>query len=70
MLQAKTGRTWYKHFIQEYGQWSSNGKGHLILSTYPFDSTGYTTITAVIGSQWCRRGGAGDDHRQRPQPST
>ncbi|MBA3638669.1 MAG: endonuclease/exonuclease/phosphatase family protein [Acidobacteriota bacterium] len=49
MLQSKTGRTWYKHFIQEYGQWSSNGKGHLILSTYRFDSTGYTTITQSSG---------------------
>ena len=49
MLQSRTGRTWYKHFIQEYGQWSSNGKGHLILSTYPFSSTGYTTITQSSG---------------------
>ncbi|MDQ3418903.1 MAG: hypothetical protein M3541_08990 [Acidobacteriota bacterium] len=49
MLQSKTGRTWYAHFIQEYGQWSSNGKGHLILSTYPLDSTGYTTTTPSSG---------------------
>lgn len=49
MLQSKTGRTWYKHFIQEYGQWSSNGKGHLILSTHPFDSKGYSTITQSSG---------------------
>ena len=35
LLQAKTGKTWYYHFAQEWGQWSSNGKGNLILSTYP-----------------------------------
>jgi endonuclease/exonuclease/phosphatase family metal-dependent hydrolase len=49
MLQSKTGRTWHAHFIQEYGQWSSSGKGHLILSTYPFDSTAYTTIPQSSG---------------------
>lgn len=49
MLQAKTGRTWYAHFSQEYGRWSSNGKGHLILSTYPFQSTGHVATTPSSG---------------------
>jgi endonuclease/exonuclease/phosphatase family metal-dependent hydrolase len=49
MIQAKTGRTWYAHFAQEYGQWYSNGKGHLILSTYPIESYNYSTITASSG---------------------
>ncbi len=49
MLQAKTGRTWYMHFAQEYGQWSSNGKGHVILSAYPLDSVSFTTITQSSG---------------------
>ncbi len=35
LLQQKTGKTWYIHFAQEYGDWNSNGKGNLILSTYP-----------------------------------
>ena len=35
LLQAKTGKTWYYHFAQEYGNWYANGKGSLILSTYP-----------------------------------
>lgn len=49
MLQSKTGSTWYAHFAQEFGQWSSNGKGHLILSKYPFDSVNHTTITQSSG---------------------
>jgi endonuclease/exonuclease/phosphatase family metal-dependent hydrolase len=49
LLQSKTGRTWYYHFAQEFGDWSSPGKGHLILSTYPFDSTSYTTTTQSSG---------------------
>jgi endonuclease/exonuclease/phosphatase family metal-dependent hydrolase len=39
LLQTKTGKTWYYIFAQEFGDWSSNGKGNLILSTVPFDST-------------------------------
>ncbi|HVL69554.1 MAG TPA: hypothetical protein VM364_20010, partial [Vicinamibacterales bacterium] len=39
MLEQKTGRRWYSHFSQEFGAWSSNGKGHQILSVYPFEST-------------------------------
>jgi endonuclease/exonuclease/phosphatase family metal-dependent hydrolase len=39
LMEAKTGRTWYMVFAQEYGAWTSNGKGHLILSTYPLEST-------------------------------
>ena len=26
-------------FAQEFGAWTSNGKGNLILSTYPIEST-------------------------------
>ena len=39
LLQQKTGKTWYYVFAQEFGQWSSNGKGNLILSTYPINTT-------------------------------
>lgn len=39
LLQSKTGRTWYYVFAQEFGDWSSNGKGNLILSTVPFSFT-------------------------------
>ncbi len=39
LLQSKTGRTWYYIFAQEYGNWSSNGKGNLILSKVPFKHT-------------------------------
>jgi endonuclease/exonuclease/phosphatase family metal-dependent hydrolase len=35
LLQQKTGKTWYYVFAQEFGEWSSNGKGNLILSTFP-----------------------------------
>jgi endonuclease/exonuclease/phosphatase family metal-dependent hydrolase len=52
LLQQKTGRTWYMHFFQEFGQWSSNGKGHVILSVYPFDSIGNTTTTPSSGLKW------------------
>src|SRR5215207_2783635 len=38
-LETKTGKRWYYTFAQEYGNWSSNGKGNLILSTVPFYST-------------------------------
>jgi endonuclease/exonuclease/phosphatase family metal-dependent hydrolase len=54
LLEQKTGRRWYSHFAQEFGQWSSNGKGHQILSVYPFDSVSYSTITQSSGL-----GGAG-----------
>lgn len=39
LLQAKTGKTWYYLFAQEFGDWSSNGKGNLILARVPFTST-------------------------------
>ncbi len=39
LLQSKTGKTWYYIFAQEFGAWSSNGKGNLILSTVPFSFT-------------------------------
>jgi endonuclease/exonuclease/phosphatase family metal-dependent hydrolase len=39
LLQQKTGRTWYYVFAQEYGQWSSNGKGNIIYSTYPIEAS-------------------------------
>ncbi len=49
LLQQKTGRTWYAHFYQEFGDWSSSGKGHVILSIYPLESTGHTTLTPSSG---------------------
>jgi len=39
LLQQKTGKTWYYTFAQEWGEWTSNGKGNLILSTAPFEYT-------------------------------
>ena len=39
LMETKTGRTWYTLFAQEFGAWSANGKGHLILSTYPLEAT-------------------------------
>ena len=39
LLQQKTGKTWYYMFAQEFGDWSSNGKGNMILSTYPISYT-------------------------------
>jgi endonuclease/exonuclease/phosphatase family metal-dependent hydrolase len=39
LLQSKTGKTWYYLFAQEFGDWSSNGKGNLILSRKPFIAT-------------------------------
>jgi endonuclease/exonuclease/phosphatase family metal-dependent hydrolase len=52
LLQAKTGRVWYSHFTQEYGNWTGNGKGSQILSTFPFDTTDQTLIVygRVIGA--------------------
>jgi endonuclease/exonuclease/phosphatase family metal-dependent hydrolase len=35
LLESKTGRTWYMVWAQEYGQWTSNGKGNLLLSRFP-----------------------------------
>jgi endonuclease/exonuclease/phosphatase family metal-dependent hydrolase len=37
LLQQKTGKTWYYSFAQEFGDWSSNGKGNMILSKYPLN---------------------------------
>jgi endonuclease/exonuclease/phosphatase family metal-dependent hydrolase len=39
LLEQKTGKTWYYVFAQEFGQWSSSGKGNLILSSYPIQVT-------------------------------
>ena len=39
LLEQKTGRTWYYVFAQEFGEWSANGKGNLILSRYPIKIT-------------------------------
>ena len=39
LLETKTGKKWYAHFAQEWGQWTANGKGNLILSCVPFDFT-------------------------------
>jgi endonuclease/exonuclease/phosphatase family metal-dependent hydrolase len=45
MMEAKTGRRWYMLFAQEYGLWTSNGKGHVILSTYPLESTNFLDMS-------------------------
>jgi endonuclease/exonuclease/phosphatase family metal-dependent hydrolase len=45
MMEAKTGRRWYLLFAQEYGLWTSNGKGHVILSTYPLESTNFLDMS-------------------------
>ena len=37
-------------FSQEFGDWSANGKGHLILSTYPFESTAQRARSATTAS--------------------
>lgn len=39
LLQQKTGKTWYYVFAQEFGDWSSNGKGNIIYSTYPINAS-------------------------------
>jgi endonuclease/exonuclease/phosphatase family metal-dependent hydrolase len=39
LLESKTGRTWYMVWAQEFGDWSSNGKGNLLLSRYPLSNT-------------------------------
>lgn len=41
-LQQRTGRTWYWHFIQKY---DGTTEGNLILSKYPFSSTGGRYLT-------------------------
>jgi endonuclease/exonuclease/phosphatase family metal-dependent hydrolase len=47
LVEGLTGRNWYRHFSQEYGNWSANGKGHLILSTYPLQWTANELITGT-----------------------
>jgi endonuclease/exonuclease/phosphatase family metal-dependent hydrolase len=39
LLEQKTGQTWYYIFAQEFGAWSSNGKGNMILSRFPLRIT-------------------------------
>ncbi len=39
LLKAKTGKTWYYHFAQRYGDWSANGQGNVVLSRFPIKST-------------------------------
>jgi endonuclease/exonuclease/phosphatase family metal-dependent hydrolase len=39
LLEAKTGQTWYYVFAQEYGQWTSSGKGNMVLSRFPWTAT-------------------------------
>lgn len=45
LMEQLTGREWHGLFIQEFGNWNGNGKGHLILSTYPFASTAREAIS-------------------------
>jgi endonuclease/exonuclease/phosphatase family metal-dependent hydrolase len=49
LLEAKTGRNWHRMFTQEFGNWSANGKGHLILSAYPIDAVTRVGITPSDG---------------------
>jgi endonuclease/exonuclease/phosphatase family metal-dependent hydrolase len=49
LLEAKTGRNWHRTFTQEFGDWSANGKGHLILSVYPIDAVSRIAITPSDG---------------------
>jgi len=49
LLEAKTGRNWYRMFTQEFGDSSANGKGHLILSVYPIDAVSRIGITPSDG---------------------
>jgi endonuclease/exonuclease/phosphatase family metal-dependent hydrolase len=39
LLEQKTGHPWYMVWAQEYGSWDSNGKGNLILSRYPWNTS-------------------------------
>ena len=39
LLTAKTGKRWYYHFAQRYGNWTSNGQGNVLLSRYRIIST-------------------------------
>jgi len=39
MLESKTGHTWYMVWAQEFGDWSANGKGNLLLSRLPLSNT-------------------------------
>jgi endonuclease/exonuclease/phosphatase family metal-dependent hydrolase len=45
IIQRQTGQKWYYVFAQEYGNWNSNGKGNLLLSRYPFTSTGRDALS-------------------------
>lgn len=44
LLKSKTGRTWYYNFAQRDGY--TNGQGNLVLSTYPFESSGDYELSA------------------------
>jgi len=45
MLEAKTGKKWYSVFAQEFGNWTSRGKGSQILSIYPLESVDMVKIS-------------------------
>jgi endonuclease/exonuclease/phosphatase family metal-dependent hydrolase len=45
LIEAATGQKWYYHFAQEYGNWTSNGKGNLLLSRFPFVATGREVLS-------------------------
>lgn len=40
MLQQKTGQTWYYKYVSKYGPGAERGPGNLILSRFPFSSSG------------------------------
>jgi endonuclease/exonuclease/phosphatase family metal-dependent hydrolase len=39
LLESKTGHAWYTVWAQEFGDWSANGKGNLLLSRFPLSNT-------------------------------
>lgn len=46
LVESYTGREWYGFFAQEFGDWGSDGKGTLILSSYPIEQTWAQEISA------------------------
>ncbi|HEX6463817.1 MAG TPA: endonuclease/exonuclease/phosphatase family protein, partial [Vicinamibacterales bacterium] len=45
LMEQLTGKTWYYVFAQEWGEWDAAGKGNLILSTYPINSSDEYELT-------------------------
>jgi endonuclease/exonuclease/phosphatase family metal-dependent hydrolase len=45
MLEAMTGKEWYGFFSQGYGDWTATGRGNMILSRYPIESSDRAVIS-------------------------